>query len=133
MIQLIYVSDASGTLAADDVFTIIETSAHNNLRDDLTGFLIFSQRRFFQLVEGPEAHIAALLARLNKDPRHSSIRILSRQTITERAYPRWQMERLNAGRDILRALAESASNGRLPPRVDEAMAEFIAPEMLSAA
>ena len=133
MIQLIYVSDASGTLAADDVFTIIETSAHNNLRDDLTGFLIFSQRRFFQLVEGPDAQIAALFTRLNKDPRHSGIRILSRQTIAERAYPRWQMRRLNAGRDILRAHAEGSSNGRLPPRVDEALAQFNAPDFLSAA
>ena len=58
MIEVAYISEASSTLAPDEVFKIIETSARNNLRDDLTGFLIFADNRFFQVVEGPAVSMA---------------------------------------------------------------------------
>ena len=77
MLQLAYVSRASSVLAPDDVFKIIETSARNNSRDDLTGFLIFAENRFFQVVEGSRSAIDALLSRLGEDTRHSQIEILS--------------------------------------------------------
>ena len=60
--QIAYVSRASSVLAPDDVFKIIETSARNNSRDDLTGFLIFAENRFFQVVEGSRSAIDALLS-----------------------------------------------------------------------
>lgn len=38
MIQVSYISAATSELSADEIFSIIEASSHNNLRDDLTGF-----------------------------------------------------------------------------------------------
>ena len=94
MIQLAYSSTAHGNLASGEVFEIIETSARNNLRDDLTGMLIFANDRFFQIIEGEAAAIDGLMARLQADPRHHSIEVLHRQEIGERSFPRWRMERV---------------------------------------
>ena len=94
MIQLAYSSAAQGNLASGEVFEIIETSASNNLRDDLTGMLIFANDRFFQIIECETAAIDGLMARLQADPRHHSIKVLHRQDIAERSFPRWRMERV---------------------------------------
>ena len=94
MIQLAYSSDARGDLASNEIFEIIETSSRNNLRDDLTGMLIFANDRFFQIIEGEPAAIDGLMARLEADPRHHSIEVLHRQDIGERSFPRWRMERV---------------------------------------
>jgi hypothetical protein len=113
MIQLAYTSDASDNLASGEIFKIIETSSSNNLRDDLTGMLIFANDRFFQIVEGEPAAIDSLVVRLEADPRHHSIQVLHRQEIGERSFPRWRMERVRiANGSVPEALANVSSGVR---------------------
>ncbi len=97
MITLTYVSDATSELQSGDVFKIVEASARNNSDRDLTGFLIFANNRFFQVLEGPEAQVNALLAKLGDDKRHDNITILHRTAIEERRFPNWSMKRLVHG------------------------------------
>ena len=112
MIQLAYSSDARGNLASNEIFEIIETSSRNNLRDDLTGMLIFANDRFFQIIEGEAAAIDNLMARLEADPRHHSIEVLHRQDIGERSFPRWRMERVRVANGAVpeAALADVSSD-----------------------
>jgi hypothetical protein len=121
MIEVAYISEASSSLAPDEVFKIIETSARNNLRDELTGFLIFADNRFFQVIEGPPASIDALMERLERDSRHSSIEIISRRDIDERSFPKWRMERVKAND----ALSSSARASAIPPRLRETISAFL--------
>lgn len=121
MIEVAYISEASSSLAPDEVFKIIETSARNNLRDDLTGFLIFADNRFFQVVEGPAVSIDALMNRLKSDARHSSIEIISRRDIDQRSFPRWRMERVRAND----ALGSSAGASALPSRLRDTISAFL--------
>ncbi len=95
MIQMTYTSQAAQALASDDIFKIIQTSSHNNLRNNLTGFLIFSGQQFFQLIEGPEASVDDLFERLYSDPRHEKVEVLTRKNIEERSFPKWRMQRLD--------------------------------------
>lgn len=125
MIQVAYVSRAPRSLASDEVFRIIETSASNNLRDDLTGFLIFFDHRFFQVVEGPEASIDALLLRLGKDQRHSDIQVLSREVITRRSFPKWRMKRIKPNGQILAAIDSSFGAGVIPLHLNQAVVNFL--------
>lgn len=121
MIEVAYISEASSSLAPDEIFKIIETSARNNLRDELTGFLIFANNRFFQVVEGPPASIDALMERLESDARHSSIEIISRRDIDERSFPRWRMERVKAND----ALGSSAGASAIPSTLRETISAFL--------
>lgn len=127
MIQMTYVSVARSNLAADELFRIIEVSSRNNSRDDLTGFLVFSQNRFFQLIEGPDEKLDGLLVRINADPRHSDIQILSRKTVAARSFPRWHMKRLQPGNGQWQVIEDGTGNRALPPEVREKVKAFLRP------
>lgn len=123
MHQLVYVSKAASHIASADVFRIIEQSARNNPSADITGFLIFRDGQFLQMIEGPLMSLDALLRVLAHDPRHHSIRVLSREPIAARSYPRWRMRRIGTGAEAVAQLekdllAESGA-GQLPAPVLE--------------
>jgi len=75
LFSLLYVSEMSAP-DAHEVRRICEQSRANNLRDHITGLLVFDGHAFCQFVEGRERVIAALLARLEGDPRHRHMRLL---------------------------------------------------------
>ncbi len=110
MDRILYTSRASADLPSDDVFRIIETSARNNPSRDVTGFLIFHQGRFLQLVEGEGQALDELLEVLKRDPRHSDLTVHYREPATHRCFPNWRMRRLGAaaegGEEILRMLSQ---------------------------
>lgn len=94
MIQLAYTSSAAESLGSGDVFKIIETSARNNANAQLTGFLIYANSQFFQLIEGPPSAMDDLLRRLKHDPRHHSIEVVHRANVAIRSFPNWSMKRI---------------------------------------
>ena len=94
MERLVYWSKASEGTGTGDVFDIVDASARNNPARDITGFLIFDEDRFFQLIEGPGDALTALMERLGSDPRHHSVEILERRDAVERWFPTWKMKQL---------------------------------------
>lgn len=94
MIQLAYTSLASQSMGSGDVFKIIEKSARNNSVAGLTGFLIYNEGRFFQVIEGPTSSVEALIERLKGDPRHHSITVVHHCAIASRSFPQWRMKRV---------------------------------------
>ena len=110
MERIVYTSRARTDLASDEVFRIIETSARNNPARDVTGFLIFNQNRFLQLVEDERQALDELLGVLKRDPRHCDLAIHVREPAIKRCFPNWRMRRLGSasegGAEILHILAE---------------------------
>ncbi len=90
MIQLIYASQPFGF---DDAMLagILVQARRNNPREDITGCLICREDLYLQLIEGPEANVDALFARIAVDDRHLQVERLSRETVTERMFPDWAM------------------------------------------
>ncbi|MCH2488294.1 MAG: BLUF domain-containing protein [Erythrobacter sp.] len=95
--SLLYSSSASPSVDSGDVFSIIEISARNNPRRDVTGFLIYDGREFLQYVEGPQDALDTLLETLGRDTRHHSVRILHRAQSDKRLFPKWAMRRAGEG------------------------------------
>lgn len=125
MHQLVYTSVARPELTSADLFHIIERSARNNPSCDITGFLLVRDGTFLQYVEGPLMALDDLLGRLEKDPRHHSIRVVHRAPAQVRAFPNWRMKRLSNSDDALREL-ETAWQGQsagLPSAVRTFLAE----------
>ena len=110
MDRILYTSRARTDLPSEEVFRIIETSARNNPARDVTGFLIFHNNRFLQLVEGERSALDDLLAVLRRDPRHRDLTVHYRKPARERCFPNWRMRRLGSSaegiEDILRTLSE---------------------------
>ncbi|WP_133366319.1 BLUF domain-containing protein [Qipengyuania sediminis] len=130
MHQVVYVSEAAPGLGSQDVFRIIEQSARNNPSADITGFLIFRGGRFLQLVEGPLMSLETLLQVLERDPRHHSLRVLSRTPVAARSFGRWRMRRLGgdgeAAAELEASLLAESGAHELPAPVREFLRVTIA-------
>lgn len=88
--QIIYSSRPFGFTAGtlDDILTI---SRLRNARDGITGTLICRADLYLQLIEGPDAEIQALYARITADDRHQDIRAHVTRNVDVRMFPHWAM------------------------------------------
>jgi hypothetical protein len=126
MLQVIYSSKAASQIGPGDVFRIIQQSARNNGKAGLTGFLIYQNGRFFQVLEGEKPPIDDVMRRVERDPRHSAITIISRREIDERAFPAWRMKRL-CTQEVPGPLREIAPELEMaPPPIRSAATRFLA-------
>jgi hypothetical protein len=108
--HLSYCSHAQSLIRQADLDSIVEASQRNNQRDDITGLLTYSGEVFVQFVEGPPEALRRLMDRLQSDPRHSDIIILSEGSAHERILAGWDMElvtREEAHRVLRDALSEA--------------------------
>jgi len=76
-----------------DVDQILQQSRHNNAVDGITGLLWHDDTHFLQVIEGPDASVAATFARIAGDPRHNGLEILSDRAVPSREFGYWSMER----------------------------------------
>lgn len=91
MIQLVYESEATAQFREDDLPELIRVSRQSNHRRDVTGMLIYHDRRFIQILEGPEENVHALYAHIEKDPRHDEVWRLAEMTVQTRSFEQWTM------------------------------------------
>jgi hypothetical protein len=89
--QTFYVSRATSQFDNPAVQSILHSSRRNNARLDVTGCLLFSGRCFAQVLEGDEALVRPLAARIATDARHAEVRFLHEVRRDEREYGDWSM------------------------------------------
>ncbi|WP_380873944.1 blue-light sensor BLUF [Sphingomonas sp. DBB INV C78] len=90
--SMTYTSRARLDLDDTDVNEIYQAARHLNALDGITGLLLFDGVRFLQIVEGVEAAVDDLMARLRHDPRHSAIEVRDERAIDARSFADWSME-----------------------------------------
>jgi len=91
MIQLAYVSKATGPMDDDELLALLTKARENNFKRGVGGILLFRDRVFLQVVEGKEADVDATFAKVENDPRHYALKVLSRETTEERLFMDWRM------------------------------------------
>ena len=89
--QLFYVSRATVPYETNAVKAILAQSQRNNLREEVTGCLLFSGCYFAQVLEGDQSAIDTAMSRIQSDDRHSDFRLLAERHVDERTYSQWQM------------------------------------------
>ena len=115
--SLTYTSLARLDLTPDDLHAIHRAARELNSIDGITGLLVFNGTHFLQIVEGAEAAVDDLLARLRRDPRHVGLEVRDERMVEARSFPDWSMElvRVSAGYFEARETIED----RVPPTVSE--------------
>ena len=103
---LTYTSRARLDLTSQDLTDIHESARHFNALDGITGLLVFNGVHFLQIVEGAEAAIDSLLARLRLDDRHSALEVRDERAIEQRSFPDWSMELCQVSTDRFEARRE---------------------------
>src|SRR4051794_24960505 len=134
--SLLYVSRSLLRLPdeAGEVDRIVAVARRENERLRVTGALVFTQAHFAQVLEGDQASVETLMARIRRDPRHDRVTIVSAGERDTRLFPQWSMAysggSLYVDRHIKPLLApavEQATTERLAEQLVRLMREFSAP------
>ena len=89
--RLAYVSRPQPDLPVTEIPRIVAVSRANNLRDGLTGVLVYTGADFAQLMEGPEHIVANTWSRVAADKRHRDISIVLDETNHQPWFRDWRM------------------------------------------
>jgi hypothetical protein len=89
--QLAYSSFGKSAVSPERLNDILVQSNRNNAADGITGLLMHGRRQFFQVLEGERHAVDALLERLLKDPRHTSVTLLHEAEVGQRTFSDWSM------------------------------------------
>jgi len=111
---LVYCSKASEEFTSDDLEPIAHTAQAFNLRNEISGMLLYSGENFLQVLEGPLPLLELLYNKIKKDPRHHDIERLICAPTAERLFGQWAMGVLDASgtawfdRDKVRRICDQA-------------------------
>lgn len=92
LVRLVYVSYANTAMSDADISQILEKSQTNNKKIKVGGMLLYSDRYFFQCLEGERSDINQTYLRIAKDSRHSKCVVIAYSQINSRLFPTWSME-----------------------------------------
>ena len=85
-----HVADDPATFAAE-IDDILAKSRANNVRDGITGALLFNTGCFGQVLEGPLDTVEAAFERIQQDERHGDVSLLALEQVAARSFPEWAM------------------------------------------
>lgn len=90
--QLVYVSHAANTGFSDsELQSILMTCRLNNVRDDITGLLLYRDGSVVQFLEGPADKVDLLFANINDDTRHTGLIKIYEQSASRRSFSSWSI------------------------------------------
>ena len=91
MLTIVYASRANRSLTEDDLTRLLADARARNEAVEVTGMLLYSQDTFLQQLEGDPAAVQETFARIERDARHTDVRVLSQREIADRRFPGWTM------------------------------------------
>ncbi|MGI4736144.1 MAG: BLUF domain-containing protein [Janthinobacterium lividum] len=89
--HVLYRSRATQSPTETDLQALLEQSRTYNAAQQITGLLLYSDGQFVQVVEGPEAEVRSLYARIQADPRHTQVVTVSDGPGPQRWFGDWHM------------------------------------------
>ncbi len=89
MFNLLFSSNSFRTLSHDDLFLLLSQSRKNNQKLNVTGILLYSCRRFVQLLEGEEQVVQELYSKIKTDIRHKDIQLEFSNAGDWRKFQQW--------------------------------------------
>ncbi|MEM6343106.1 MAG: BLUF domain-containing protein [Bacteroidota bacterium] len=91
MYQIVYLSTAFKDMSQIELDELMAISHLNNVRDQITGILVYVDGSIIQLIEGPEYNVQRLYRKIQMDMRHHGIIRLYEGAIENRLFPHWTM------------------------------------------
>ncbi len=91
--RLIYRSHSriAGNSEGQEFGRILRVSRANNAASGVTGALMFYDDWFAQVLEGAEAAVRSLFARISVDVRHDNVQVSEQGRVAGRLFSRWAM------------------------------------------
>jgi hypothetical protein len=114
------------------VAEILAAARRNNPRHGLTGALLHGAGGFVQVLEGQPQAVAALVAAIRRDPRHSAMTILEVTAAKERLFANWSMAYLSDLDLIPEAFAQGNATLLLLLRLRDLLRTGVSPQAAAA-
>lgn len=93
--RLVYLSrneiQGDENAVSTEINQILRTAQKYNIKQDVTGALMFNADCFAQVLEGQKDQIQNIFDRIEKDQRHSSVVTLDFSPVQSRIFPEWSM------------------------------------------
>ena len=91
LFQIVYTSTAAEWFGRTELVELLKGSVQRNTRAGITGLLLYKDGSFMQALEGDEAAVMRLFAKINRDPRHHHVIPLIHERIEQRHFPNFAM------------------------------------------
>lgn len=91
MHHIIYLSQATRPLSDEELVQLLAQARHDNAQQGITGALVYGAGQFMQIIEGEEAQLAMLYAKLLQDGRHGQVFKFADKPIAQRSFAEWSM------------------------------------------
>lgn len=89
--SLVYMSVAVDDLTDDQLVAMLREARLRNHALGVSGLLLAKGGRFMQVLEGPVWSVEDRFAAIERDPRHTGVKSLSRESISTRRFDGWAM------------------------------------------
>ncbi len=91
MIHLVYVCSASMEMTEDELLRLLEHARARNLKQNVTGMLLYAGGNFFQALEGEKSDVEEIYKAIESDNRNKGHIIVEKEDINERTFSDWSM------------------------------------------
>ncbi|MBI1360072.1 MAG: blue light sensor protein [Alphaproteobacteria bacterium] len=98
LVRCLYASRAAAAAGNAMLDEILEQSRRKNPALGITGLLCVSGDVFIQVIEGGRDEVCDLFNSIVRDERHTHVRLLSYEEISERRFGAWTMGQVNAAK-----------------------------------
>lgn len=96
MIRLLYISETSVEMSAEQIQTIEKQSRRNNAMLGITGLMLTGGCVFAQVLEGPDINVLRLYVKIMEDSRHVNCELVHISPAKERFFENWFMAVIDA-------------------------------------
>ena len=115
LVRCLYASRSTAPLTPVIMDAILEQSRRNNPRLGVTGMLCMSDEVFIQVLEGGRDAVCELYKTISSDVRHTNVRLLVYEEITERRFGHWTMGHVNIAKVNASLLLKYSERATLDP------------------
>ena len=90
-IHTIYTSVIAPSFSEKELEPLLQMAREKNERLGLSGMLLYSERSFFQVLEGPDETVDSLFQKIASDSRHMRVTRIIREPISKKYFDDWTM------------------------------------------
>ncbi len=91
LIHCIYSSSSTIEFTQLEFLQLLETAREINSKLDITGILLYEDKSFFQVLEGPPRAVKVLYEKIGRDKRHDKVIKIIEEPIQARGFSQWTM------------------------------------------
>lgn len=96
--RIIFISKSAPETHYGTLLDLLSQTKVNNPQRGITSVLIWDGTFFLQVLEGTDDVLESLIEKIRKDIRHFDVKIISDETISERAIDSWYMSYINSSK-----------------------------------